>query len=121
MPKSFKLEVGSVVAEVRAARDEALARYERDRDGYNDAVEAWKLDARKVLERALRAVDRGEVPNKSRYSGTSVTIPERPERPKKANYIGGFERVLRYLSRINTTTVTADQQTYERWTGGWSA
>lgn len=119
MPK-FKINRSALIAEVRQNRVEAEKRFAADLEAHADKLARWQRDTTAVLQRAIKAVEKGRAPSeRKRYSSsTYVEFEPIPERPTKASYVAGFDRVIAYLRKIAGDTITIDQETYEKWIAG---
>lgn len=117
MAKAFRMNRELLINEIRDRRDQAKARFEKDRDAYPKLFEKWMGDTISVLEKASAAVEKGKSPVK-RGHGSSLPLPGHPKVPDSRDYVAGFDRVLDYLGKVASDTLTIDQETYERMTSG---
>lgn len=116
MAKSFRIDKQALIDEIRRRREEATARFEADSKSFPTDVEKWQAEATKKLERILADVAKGK--RVGRYRRIEVDIPNRPEQPRRADYVGNFDATLAYLGKVAQDSLHLDQAEYERMVGG---
>lgn len=112
--RRMKLDRLALIREVRAEKEKAAERFRDDLAAYPDAVKEWQKETKKVLALALRKITQGKDPA-DRYG--SLTVPTKPPKPQKKDYVCRFDQTLAYLGKVSGPTVSLAESEYVKMLG----
>jgi hypothetical protein len=108
-----KVRKEALIERIRAAKAEAKAENEREKEAYADKFAAWLVKVEEILVKTLEKVQKGQDPRSlKKYHGYYLNLPEGPSDPGRFNP-APFDRDIRILEMAADDTISVG--TEDRW------